>query len=578
MLSFYSSLLDYPYPWEKFYQLVVQDFVSGAMENTSAVIHGDFVQLTRRQLLDESHEDVIAHELFHHWFGDLVTARTWSQITLNEGFATYGEYLWKAHKYGQEEARLHFLNDLLNYLEDAAVPKHLIRYRYREPDEVFDRHSYQKGGRVLHVLRQEVGDSAFFVSLHRYLEAHAFECVEIADLRQAFEKTTGRDLKWFFDQWYLEKGHPKVQAEYNWSSETHALQVDLFQTQSEDIPVFKFHVPLQVGFADGTVKQQRLWVDEASETFSIALDGAPQWYTLDPTGDMLWELTEEKDTLAWENQALEAGSFVSRLRALAELIEMTPEYLVWNAQTILGDSFWFIRQNMLDHYAMVKAENTEVFPSLAIKMATSDSHSLVRASAYNLVDSLASHDTALNAFFVAGLRDSSDAVVRACLGALLRRDACKASEHIGFLEKETFGGIKYWISRIYATCADPAKLSYFDSAAAAAGGLDQFLVNNDFVLFAKNLDDEMVYDHLVKSLGKSGLDATSWLVRYSSLQGLQVALAFYESRISALEAEGETTGDSVESLARLRNKKATLSAMIEEINELNAEEELPITR
>lgn len=573
MLTFYSALLDYPYPWEKFYQIVVRDFVSGAMENTSAVIHGDFVQLTGRQLLDESHEDVIAHELFHHWFGDLVTAETWSQITLNEGFATYGEYLWKEYKYGPEEARLHIFDDLYAYLEEADAPKQLIRYRYQEPDEVFDRHSYEKGGRVLHMLRQEVGDSAFFASIRYYLKFNEFQCVEVDDLRKAFETVCGRDLKWFFDQWYLDKGHPQVAASYLWSEKDRTLTLVLNQQQADGLPVFSFHVPLLTGFADGTVKEQRLWVDESSETIIIPMDAPARWYTLDPRGDMLWELSEEKDTAAWENQALEAAYFVSRFRALAKLVHNKPAFLEWNAEAILDDPFWFIRQNMLDHYAMEAPGEPEAIVAKAQKMAVLDTHSLVRASAFALLDSLAPADSTLDALFLKGLEDPSYAVVRACLSVLLKRNACLASEHAAFLEQEKYGGIKFWLSRIYATCADPARLQYFDSAAAVAHGLDLFLINTDFALFARNTGSEEVYDHLVKSLGNTALRENSWWARYSAIQGLTVAAEFYESRIAELEAAGEIPGpETGKTLARLRNKKATLTALIEEINELNSEE------
>jgi aminopeptidase N len=171
MLEFFSNKLGTPYPWEKFSQIVVRDYVSGAMENTTAVLHGEFMNQTDRELLDHNNEDVISHELFHHWFGDYVTCESWANLTLNEGFATYGEYLWKEYKYGRDEADAHAYNSMQRYLSSTKKnPKHLIRYYYNDPDDVFDAHSYNKGGAVLHMLRNYVGDDAFFTALKLYLQ------------------------------------------------------------------------------------------------------------------------------------------------------------------------------------------------------------------------------------------------------------------------------------------------------------------------------------------------------------------------------------------------------------------------
>jgi len=162
MLSFYSEVLGYPYPWDKYSQVVVKDFVSGAMENTSAVIHGDFLNATDRDLLDGDNEAVIAHELFHHWFGDLVTCESWSNLPLNESFATYGEYLWMEYKYGREEADLHGQNSMDGYLaESQRKQEDMIRFYYDDKEDMFDGHSYNKGGRILHMLRYFLGDDAF---------------------------------------------------------------------------------------------------------------------------------------------------------------------------------------------------------------------------------------------------------------------------------------------------------------------------------------------------------------------------------------------------------------------------------
>ena len=204
MMEFFSKLLGVDYVWDKYHQIVVRDYVSGAMENTSAVIHGDFLYQTTRELLDKDNESIIAHELFHHWFGDLVTCESWSNLPLNESFANYSQYLWDEYKYGKDEADHNGFEEMQGYLGEARGKQvNLIRYFYEDKEDMFDAHSYNKGGRILHMLRNFLGDDAFFASLNKYLEDNKFKTAEVHNLRLAFEEVTGYDLNWFFNQWFL---------------------------------------------------------------------------------------------------------------------------------------------------------------------------------------------------------------------------------------------------------------------------------------------------------------------------------------------------------------------------------------
>ncbi|QKG53755.1 M1 family metallopeptidase [Hymenobacter sp. BRD67] len=196
MMDFFSKKLGIDYPWEKYSQISVRDYVSGAMENATATVHGAAIQATRRELLDatyETSESIIAHELFHHWFGDYVTCESWSNLPLNESFANYSQYLWAEYKYGADAAALVQQQDLTHYLEEAESKREpLIRYHYANREDMFDRHSYEKGGRVLHMLRKYIGDDAFFAGLNHYLTKNKLTAVEISKLRTAFEETTGK--------------------------------------------------------------------------------------------------------------------------------------------------------------------------------------------------------------------------------------------------------------------------------------------------------------------------------------------------------------------------------------------------
>jgi aminopeptidase N len=245
MMDFYSKKLGVDFPWEKYAQIAVRDYVSGAMENTTATVHGAAIQATRRELLDntyETSESIITHELFHHWFGDYVTCESWSNLTLNEGFADYSQYLWAEYKYGADAAALVQQQELALYLEEAESKREpLIRYHYQNREDMFDRHSYQKGGRVLHMLRKYLGDDAFFAALTNYLTTNKYTAVEISKLRTAFEQTTGEDLQWFFDQWFLQRGHPELKVSHSYFNGQVLLRVQ--QTQDTLFqPVYRLPV------------------------------------------------------------------------------------------------------------------------------------------------------------------------------------------------------------------------------------------------------------------------------------------------------------------------------------------------
>lgn len=282
MLDFFSSILKTPYPWQKYHQIVVQDFPSGAMENTTAVVFGEFVQRDSTELGHLGNELIVAHELFHHWFGDLVTCESWANLPLNESFANYSEYLWLEYEYGKEVADEQHYDDLQGYLWETHPYKgnkleSLIRYDNKSPHDMFDAHSYNKGGRVLHMLRRTLGDSLFFEGLHLYLKEHAHQPVEVHDLRLAFEKISGEDLMLFFNQWFLAKGHPFVNVRFNWDNEIGELRMVINQEQinlERSSSLFKLSFTTAIYLRD-TVLYIPIVAQTVSDTFRFTLPEYP---------------------------------------------------------------------------------------------------------------------------------------------------------------------------------------------------------------------------------------------------------------------------------------------------------------
>ena len=296
MIKFFSEKLGVEYPWDKYHQIVCRDYVSGAMENTGAVIFGDFVYKNERELLDGNDQSTIAHELFHHWFGDLVTCESWSNLTLNESFANYSQYLWDEYRYGVDEADYNAEGEADGYYQSAQMQGYhnLVWFDYDEQEQMFDGHSYNKGGRILHMLRNYLGDDAFFTAINLYLEDNKFQAAEFHHLRLAFEEVSGEDLNWFFNQWYLGSGHPVLKFTKELDEVNGTVTVTVEQRQDlEDTPIFK--LPLQMAIFDNDGKHvHEVVVDEVMEEFTFAYNGEVKGILYDQQQMLLGKTNKQK--------------------------------------------------------------------------------------------------------------------------------------------------------------------------------------------------------------------------------------------------------------------------------------------
>ncbi|GAA0877947.1 hypothetical protein GCM10009119_09150 [Algoriphagus jejuensis] len=348
MLGFFEERLGVKYPWPKYDQIVVKDFVSGAMENTTASIFMEELQLNEREAIDSEWDYIIAHELFHQWFGDMVTTESWANLTLNEAFANYSEYLWNEHKYGKDEAALKLVTEMEGYFAEAeSKQEDLIRFDYADSEDMFDAHSYNKGGVVLHMLRQLLGDEAFFAALNYYLEEHAFESVEVHQLRIAFEKVSGQDLNWFFNQWFLDKSHPELYFEVDYSQPENIL-VSAYQTQDlENAPLFQ--LPVEVSWYEGGKRKSKTFqMTQAFQQFALENELAISQVYIDEGKNLLARRSQEisSDQFVWQFSESELG--VARYEALDSLVarEATAQ-LVTVLPLAVADRFWSVRENAL---------------------------------------------------------------------------------------------------------------------------------------------------------------------------------------------------------------------------------------
>src|ERR1700744_5157539 len=317
LIEFYSKTLGVDFPWNKYSQIVVRDYVSGAMENTTATLHGEYVQGTHRELIDRYYDagrSTIAHELFHQWFGDYVTAESWSNLTVNESFADFSEMLWAEHKYGKDEADAHSHEALVNYLENPdAATKNLVRFHYADREDVFDVVTYQKGGRILNMLRNYLGDAAFFKGLNIYLKTNAFKNGEAQQLRLALEEASGRDLNWFFNEWYYGAGNPKLAINYKWDDASKTETVYLAQKQ--DGQVFKLPMAVDI-YAGGKKVRHKVWMDDKMDTMTFHSDAKPDLVNVDGDKILLLQETDNKTLDEYAFQYANAPLYLDRYEAI----------------------------------------------------------------------------------------------------------------------------------------------------------------------------------------------------------------------------------------------------------------------
>ncbi len=489
MLTFFSDKLGLSYPWPKYSQVVVRDYVSGAMENTTAVIFGDFVQRKKQDLIDDNNEKIIAHEMFHHWFGDLVTCESWANLTMNEGFANYSEYLWLEHKYGRDEADYHMFNEWGDYINSTLSNVHpLIHFGYNDKEDMFDRHSYNKGGAVLHMLRAQVGDDAFWAALNLYLTEHQYTAVEAHDLRLAFEEVTGQDLNWFFNQWYFDEGHPQLFITHSYDDGVLSLTVSQDQDPENMRAIFKLPVAVDIYESADKVTRFEIVVDQRKQTFEFEVPSKPKLVNFDAEKVLLAERQEDKTDEELLFQYRHAPNFLDRFEAVIKLMNSESKEAKTLIQEAINDPFWFIRGTA---FQQIDMESSEIDAAAIRRLAANDPHSEVRALAYEYLLELQDQDAAKICIQTIE-QDSSFVVVASALELLSQIDAAKALRFAKDLESEDNSPLIGAISGIYAQSENLDYLDYFKQKRNDVNGYAAFSFYDNYFYLASNGDQKLM--------------------------------------------------------------------------------------
>ncbi|HZY24292.1 MAG TPA: M1 family aminopeptidase, partial [Bacteroidales bacterium] len=475
------------FPWPKYSQVVVRDYVSGAMENTTATLHAQGAEQNARQLVDENRwEDIISHELFHQWFGDYVTCESWSNITMNESFADFSEILWLEHKHGADAAAEHNYNSQLMYLRGGNDKADLVRFYYNDREDVFDLVSYQKGGRILNMLRNCVGDSAFFKSLNLYLRTKKFSSAEAHDLRLAFEEVTGQDLNWFWNEWYFGNGHPKLDISYNYAPSGNKAKVTIKQTQTGKI----FKMPIAIDVYEGTMKKRyKVWLQNQVDTFVFNTVTKPDLINVDGDKILLCEKNDSKTLDNYIFQYKNAGLYLDRREAIEFAARnQTDDHKALDFMKIaLKDKYFGLRLLAIDRMNLTNDSVKKSVEPILADIAKNDPKSLVRAGA---IRALGKYKSDLyKPLFLKALNDSSYSIAGNALGALAAIDTAAALENAKIISRQhVMGELSDAVANVLFNYSGEED---FDSLAARFGDLpfgnEKFMVLQPFTNYLKRV-------------------------------------------------------------------------------------------
>jgi aminopeptidase N len=550
MMDFFSEYTGVDYVWPKYAQLVGRDYVSGAMENTTAVIHAETAYQTSGELMDENiWESIIAHELFHHWFGDLVTTESWSNLTVNESFANYSEYLWLEHKYGRERADAHRHEEVAGYITPDNELKDLVRFHYNSREDMFDAVSYNKGGTILHMLRSYLGDEAFREGIKLYLNDNKYGTAEAHQLRLAMEEVSGKDLNWFFNQWYFNNGHPKIEVKYTYSEEAKIVTVDIRQTQAEG-----FEFPLAIDVYEGEKsKRYQVWVDKKEAQFSFKYEQRPNLVNVDAERTLLAEWTDEKTTENLVHLYKHGKKYEDRREAIEGLVTAQDDPEAFEVMiAALEDPYFGLRILAIENIDLTQEKGKKAL-KLIENLAANDEKTLVKAQAIKKLFDF--NGDAYVSLYKEALSSKSSAIRAKALHALYWTEEEAALAFAGSLEdKMEKESIKDALIPVYIMSENESEIAFVADNLVEGmfdpSDRDRMNIYKEGFQWVKDSDNEQAIQNLVDSFVELGVQYAKYGYDQVAKQVLELVLE--EKKISESENRDKLVQIVEEGLGRLQ--------------------------
>ncbi|MBK7761944.1 MAG: M1 family metallopeptidase [Bacteroidetes bacterium] len=541
MIDFFSAKLGVDYPWEKYAQIIVRDYVSGAMENTSATLHGESVQKNNRELLDGENDDIIAHELFHQWFGDLVTCKSWSHLVLNEGFAAYGEQLWHEYKYGRDAALTKAYNSMNRYLQFAETRNDdaVINFNYKSPDDMFNVITYQKGARILDLLRSELGDDAFFKGLKNYLTRFACGNAEIEDLRHEFETVTGRDLRNFFKQWFYTAGHPSLELRYQFNDSTQLLEIKVEQKQANEIGLFNFPLTFKVT-QGGISKYFSFTISRKAESFFVkkfdsTSSDKPNVF-VDPYATFIGSINDNKPFINHIQSYWHASNIIEKYRSLEALktLQLSIDTARATLLQALNDPAEAVQLKALEYITWSDTINIQKGKSKLLELATSSKSTKVKAKSVAILSTF--NDQNLRNVFNQLVLDSSYTVAANALDGIYKLNPEEAMPYCRQFEKTARKKLLYKISGIYAKQGSIEDSAFYEYQLMRVSKFERSTIMDDYTDFCLRINKDEVYAKALMLLGDRASNDKNVSVRVNAMVSLH-ALANKLKQLAEAEKE-----------------------------------------
>jgi aminopeptidase N len=374
MMAYFEEEIGVAYPWNKYYQVCVQDFMWGGMENTSISTLADRTLFSKESENLRTSQGLVAHELAHQWFGDLVTCKDWSQIWLNEGFATYYSHLYNRHKDGKEEFLWGLYNSAAGFINRTVAEdsRPVVFRRYDKPTELFGYLVYPKGAWILHMLRNELGDDLFRKCVKTYLERHQYGTVVTHDLISIVEELSGRSFDRFFDQWVFHPHHPELQVKYSWDQQQKLARLTINQVQQLTNDVALFHFPLKLRFKSTAATVDRVVQIKDKETdLFIPLESAPEIFRVDPDYVLLAKVSVDLPRPMLVAQLKDESDLIGRIFAVNQISKSRDaETIRLLKERLNKDSFFGVRTEAAE--ALRRIHSSEALQALLDSTGQSD--------------------------------------------------------------------------------------------------------------------------------------------------------------------------------------------------------------
>ena len=345
MVAYFNELTGIPYPYEKLDQIIVDDFMWGGMENITLIHQSSRTMHTDRARPDHTSDGLVAHEIAHQWFGNMLTTRNWANAWLNEGFATFLTYVWQEYDKGRDDAEYsrRWMMSSVRWA-DKSNPRPMVQYYYVSDMDLFDSNIYAKGALVLNMLRQILGYDAFWRAVRNYAKEYQHKNVESQDLKRIFEDVTGQNLEWFFDQWVYTAGLPELEIKYKYNRRNEHVKLTVKQTQKVENSSL-FRLPLTVLIDNGEIIRQEIWIEEEESTFLIPSIRNPNMVLVDEGHIIPKRMKFDKKHPELMYQAKNAPHILDRIWAIEQLADHPHKKSIENTLvfSLKNDPFYGVR-------------------------------------------------------------------------------------------------------------------------------------------------------------------------------------------------------------------------------------------